>query len=74
MGISDVLKRPLLRREQTCERCGGEFACEIGLAGCWCTSVKLSEETLENMRGQYKECLCRRCLETLESDTAHNGR
>ena len=29
---------------------------------------------LENMRGQYKECLCRRCLETLESDTAHNGR
>jgi hypothetical protein len=56
-----------------CERCGGEFACEIGLKGCWCTDVALSEATRKNMRDQYKDCLCRACLEALDAETARNA-
>jgi hypothetical protein len=73
MGLSEILKKPFLRRERACERCGSEFGCEIGLKGCWCTSVELSEATRKNMGGQYKDCLCRNCLEALEGETAETA-
>ena len=55
---------PVLRRAQTCEACGETFACEISLAtGCWCAEIKLSDETRQELRANYKSCLCRARLE-----------
>ena len=59
---------PTIKRAQLCPECGQEFACEIGLKGCWCGQVKLSEGTLKVLRVRYKSCLCRRCLEWAERE------
>jgi hypothetical protein len=60
----------LLRKSQNCESCGRIFACEIGLKGCWCSSVPISDKTREYLRQNYKLCLCRRCLETIEAQNS----
>src|ERR1043165_9689795 len=57
---------PTLTRAQECPACGQPFACEISLNGCWCSEVKLSPETLQELRSKYKGCLCRSCLESAE--------
>ncbi len=58
------LKLPILRKSQACEACGETFACEISLGkGCWCGEIKLSDETRQELRAKYKNCLCRACLE-----------
>ncbi len=51
------------REPSTCEACGNEFVCGATLAGCWCTEIKLSEETRAKFRARYSACLCRKCLE-----------
>jgi hypothetical protein len=57
---------PVLRKTQACEACGGPFTCEIASAkGCWCGEVKLSEDTLLELRTKYGNCVCRTCLEKL---------
>jgi len=66
MTLSDIIKKPLLKKPNTCERCGGDFACEIALAGCWCTEVKVSDEAREYLRSKYESCLCRSCLGAIE--------
>lgn len=55
---------PVLRKTRECEACGESFACEISLAtGCWCGEVILSEAARQQLRANYKSCLCRACLE-----------
>lgn len=66
------LRFTLLRIPQLCEACGRSFACEIGLRGCWCSQVKLSETMREAIRAKYRRCVCRACLENTESET-RNG-
>ncbi len=56
--ISRVLKKP-----SACEACGEVFTCGAGLTGCWCSEIKLSHETLTELRSRYRNCLCRSCLE-----------
>jgi hypothetical protein len=57
---------PALRKTQVCEACGGSFTCEISSSkGCWCGEVKLSEDTLLELRAKYGDCVCRTCLEKL---------
>ena len=56
--FSRVLKKP-----SVCEACGNVFTCGAGLAGCWCSEVKLNEEMLTELRSRYRDCLCRSCLE-----------
>jgi cysteine-rich CWC protein len=46
-----------------CEACGGDFKCGATLTGCWCMAVKLTADTRASLRRQYKNCLCRSCLE-----------
>jgi len=58
------LTLPVLRKSQGCEACGETFACEISLGtGCWCGEIKLSDETRQELRAKYKNCLCCACLE-----------
>jgi hypothetical protein len=62
------LNLPVLRKSQTCPACGESFACELSLAkGCWCAEVKLSDETRQQLRERYSDCLCRACLEQAEN-------
>jgi hypothetical protein len=55
---------PLTERKPTvCESCGAEFGCGAMLAGCWCSELKLSDETRAKLRARFGDCLCRACLE-----------
>ena len=70
MKVPRLLTRllPTIQRPQLCPECGQPFACEIGLKGCWCGQVKLSETTFKALRAKYKSCLCRPCLERAETE------
>ncbi|MBI4852213.1 MAG: cysteine-rich CWC family protein [Acidobacteria bacterium] len=56
---------PSLRDSQKCESCGDNFVCGVSLMGCWCSKMKLSKQTLDELKSQYKHCLCPNCLEKL---------
>jgi hypothetical protein len=62
--LLDIL--PTVRRPQQCESCGQPFVCELGIKGCWCGEVQVSEQTRQMVRSKYKNCLCRSCLEKAE--------
>ena len=66
-------KLVLLRKSQNCESCKTDFACEIGLKGCWCSQVKVSDKTREYLRQNYKLCLCRGCLENAETQISQTS-
>jgi Cysteine-rich CWC len=53
-----------------CESCGAEFACGATLAGCWCSEIKLSDETRAELRSRFSGCLCRACLERFAAGEA----
>ena len=58
------LKLSVLPQAEWCEACGQPFVCEISLGkGCWCGEIKLSEDTRQELRAKYRNCLCRACLE-----------
>jgi hypothetical protein len=59
------------REPSTCEACGNPFTCGATLAGCWCSEIKLTDETRAELRTQYQRCLCRPCLEKLADDEKH---
>jgi hypothetical protein len=54
---------PVLREPSVCEACGGPFTCGAKLSGCWCSEIKLSDETRSELKSRYSSCLCRQCLE-----------
>jgi hypothetical protein len=58
---------PQLREPSVCEACGEQFGCGATLAGCWCSELKLSDETRAELRERYQSCLCRTCLESFAS-------
>jgi hypothetical protein len=65
--LRELIERPLLKRHRTCESCGSEFSCEIGLKGCWCTKVDLTKETRADLADRFKDCLCSDCLMALST-------
>jgi hypothetical protein len=56
---------PVMRAPSVCEACGGSFTCGAKLSGCWCSEIKLSDETRAELKARYSSCLCRQCLERL---------
>lgn len=60
-----VLMSPRLSRELTCESCGNSFTCGASLRGCWCAEISLADESRAELKGRYRDCLCRECLERL---------
>ncbi|HTH39094.1 MAG TPA: cysteine-rich CWC family protein [Pyrinomonadaceae bacterium] len=67
--LRDFINRPLLKRSRTCESCGSDFECQIGLKGCWCSEINLSDEARKRLVDSYEDCLCRGCLENVETRT-----
>ncbi len=55
-----------------CPRCGGSFECKVNNpVHCQCAGVTLSKVVLENLRAQFRDCLCIRCLrEMAHADAA----
>jgi hypothetical protein len=51
-----------LKRPGTCESCGQPFACELSLAGCWCSKAEITDAARATLRLKYKDCLCPGCL------------
>lgn len=60
--ISEKYKTP-----SVCESCGEEFTCGATLKGCWCMNVELTDETREKLKSEFKNCLCKKCLEKFNS-------
>jgi hypothetical protein len=60
--LRELLSRPIVKRQRKCEGCGNEFQCEIGLKGCWCTEIKLTDEQRADMKEKFSDCLCKDCL------------
>lgn len=58
--ISEKYKEP-----SVCEQCGSEFTCGASLHGCWCMKVELTDETREELKSKFNDCLCPNCLEKL---------
>ena len=57
-----------------CPRCGGGFVCGIGGEGpCPCTTVRLDEAVLAELRVRYAGCLCMRCLSSLSRERERVG-
>jgi hypothetical protein len=64
---------PVLREPSVCEACGAPFTCGAKLSGCWCSEIKLSDETRSDLKSRYSNCLCRECLERLSEPPAVAG-
>jgi hypothetical protein len=52
-------------KTSTCPKCGSTFTCDHG-GKCWCSEIKLSQETLDYLVKTYKGCLCPECLKTFQ--------
>jgi len=65
--LRELIERPLLKRQRKCESCGSEFKCEIGIKGCWCSKVDLTDEVRAELAEKYDDCLCKNCLEGVQA-------
>ncbi len=55
-----------------CESCGEEFSCGANVSECWCFSVEVKAETLAELGRNFKSCLCKDCLGTIENAGSSN--
>jgi hypothetical protein len=65
--INEALAQALTR-QRLCESCGNDFTCGAGLRGCWCSEIKLSDETRAELKSRFKDCLCSDCLRTFAAN------
>ncbi len=49
--------------KKMCESCHEEFSCEVNNEKCWCFDIELKPQTLEKLRKDFANCLCKNCLE-----------
>ena len=47
--------------EKICPKCQSKFTCYSD-ANCWCMSLDIAPETLQDLRKQFEGCLCPDCL------------
>ena len=59
-------------KQKICEACGAQFPCSSPWGPCWCEDVKVSSQTLAEIRTRYNECLCPKCL-TAAASAAKSG-
>lgn len=54
--------------KKNCPRCGKEFECKPAcIAQCQCYGIVISAEMKTFMEQRYTDCLCRDCLQHLQS-------
>ena len=55
--------------DSSCPRCGKAFHCGVNDAEpCACTTLKLDEALLAELRERFDCCLCLACLKELHSE------
>lgn len=64
---------PVLRQPILCQSCHEDFTCGAGLTGCWCMEIKLDSSARAKMREQFRDCLCRNCLESYANESTGSG-
>ncbi len=45
-----------------CSKCEAAFECCSDRPGCWCEQVFVDANTLQELKKNYNNCLCSRCL------------
>jgi ribosomal protein L34E len=55
-----------------CESCGNSLECGAKTGNCWCFEVAISPDNLAQLNRQYKNCLCRACLDKISSTANKN--
>ena len=48
--------------EKKCSKCGKNLIC-YNDKYCWCQNLVVSPEIMKTLKNQYKDCICRKCLE-----------
>ena len=48
---------------KVCESCGKKFDCGVNSEKCWCFEIDLSQEILTELQKNFKNCLCKDCLQ-----------
>jgi hypothetical protein len=67
--MTDAAVMPPL--DDRCPRCGGAFHCGVHDAEpCPCSSLALTRELQERLRGKWSACLCVPCLAALAGGAA----
>lgn len=52
--------------DSRCPRCGGAFHCGVNdVEPCACTTLRLDDATLADLRQRFDGCLCLACLREL---------
>ena len=51
-----------ISESKVCESCGETFGCGANLPGCWCAEVKISAEAAAELKAEFADCLCPKCL------------
>lgn len=55
-----------------CSKCGDGFQCGCDASGCWCEGLTVEKTTLEQLKNQFDNCLCPKCLEQYSSKDIKN--
>jgi hypothetical protein len=61
---------PRRREPSVCEACGGPFTCGAGLGGCWCSEIKLDDDTFSLAACLRNRGTVRHSLTALQSGIA----
>ena len=48
---------------KNCSRCKKPFVCSNETKGCWCETLMLDTTTLNLLRNEFNDCLCKDCLQ-----------
>lgn len=68
--IQTTMNKENLSNKKICESCQAEFSCGVEAEKCWCFDVEIKPQTLEELRKDFANCLCKDCLEKVNSDTS----
>ena len=49
--------------EKKCSKCGASFTCCNETKGCWCENYSLDERVLKELKENFENCLCEKCLQ-----------
>ncbi|MFV0604770.1 MAG: cysteine-rich CWC family protein [Niabella sp.] len=53
---------------KTCPGCGQVFECKVGdVLKCQCFGINFTEEQQDKIARQFRDCLCRNCLQQLKN-------
>lgn len=59
-------ERKIKHEYKTCPRCGAGFECKAGtILQCQCYGIVLAPAVQQQIEQDYRDCLCRSCLEIL---------